>query len=183
MTARLVALFCLIVSSLFSLSATAEDCPAWKNQTFRQLHSENTFNLCEKFKDKTLLIVNTASHCGFTPQFSGLEALHQRYKSQDFAIVGFASNDFRQAAKSEEKAASICYENFGVTFTMAAPISVKGANAHPLFQKLAQQTQAPSWNFNKYLVSSDGSRIEHFGSMTSPDSKVLNESIASIITP
>jgi len=171
------------MASLASLPAAANECPAWKNQTFRQLHSENTFNLCEKFPDQALLIVNTASHCGFTPQFSGLEQLHQRYKNQGLVVVGFASDDFRQVAKSEEKAAAICYENFGVSFTMAAPISVKGSTAHPLFQKLAQETQAPQWNFNKYLVSSDGDMIEHFGSTTSPDSNELNAKISAIITP
>ena len=170
-----------ISTALISLPAKADDCPEWKNQEFRQLHSQNTFNLCEKFPKQALLIVNTASHCGFTPQFSGLESLHQRYKEQGLAIVGFASNDFNQAAKSEEKAASICYENFGVSFTMAAPISVRGNNAHPLFRALAAQTQAPSWNFNKYLVSADGKTIEYFDSRVSPNSQVMNNRITNIL--
>lgn len=160
-----------------SQTVVAEQCPTWLNQDFRQLHSENTFNLCEKSNGKALLIINTASHCGFTPQFSGLEALHQRYKDQGLMVVGFASNDFRQAAKTEAQAASICYENYGVSFTMAAPINVKGNNAHPLFKQLANKTQAPSWNFNKYLVSADGETVEHFGSRTSPDDASFNTTI------
>lgn len=181
MVLRTTILLLTLIAGFASLPAVADECPPWKDQTFRQLHSENTFNLCEKFPNQAMLIVNTASHCGFTPQFSGLEALYQRYKDQGLAVVGFASNDFRQAAKSEEKAAAICYENFGVSFTMAAPISVKGSNAHPLFKKLAQTSQAPAWNFNKYLVSSDGIIVEHFGSMTSPESPELTKSISAIL--
>jgi len=168
---------------LSSLPAKADDCPEWKNQEFRQLHSQDSFNLCEKFPKQALLIVNTASHCGFTHQFEGLEALHQRYKDQGLAVVGFASNDFNQAAKNEEKAASICFENFGVNFTMAAPIAVTGNNAHPLFAQLAEQTQAPSWNFNKYLVSPDGNSIVHFDSNVAPDSPMLNEQIRRAVSP
>ena len=184
MPTRHIVMFVLSFGAMLtSMQAKADDCPEWKNQEFRQLHSQNTFNLCEKFPKQALLIVNTASHCGFTPQFSGLESLHQRYKQQGLAIVGFASNDFNQAAKSEEKAASICYENFGVSFTMAAPIAVRGNNAHPLFRALAAQTQAPSWNFNKYLVSADGNTIEYFDSRVSPNSQVMNDRITNVLNP
>ena len=163
--------------------ASADNCPSWKNHTFRQLHSNETFNLCEQFPNQPLLIINTASHCGFTPQFSGLEKLYQRYKDQGLAVVGFASNDFRQGAKSEAEAAEICFYNFGVSFTMAAPISVTGDSAHPLFVRLAEATQAPGWNFNKYLVSRDGEQIQHFGSTTEPNSRLLNRKITALITP
>ncbi len=162
------------------LKAFAE-CPNWLNQTFRQLHSTNEISLCEQFANKPLLIVNTASHCGFTHQFSGLEALHQRYKGQGLAIIGFSSNDFRQEAASEEKAAGICYENYGVTFTMMAPISVKGQNAHPLFKAIASKSQTPSWNFNKFLVSADGEQVIHFGTSISPTSQQLNSAIQSLL--
>ncbi|MEO0442826.1 MAG: glutathione peroxidase [Pseudomonadota bacterium] len=148
----------------------ANDCPNWLNHSFRQLHSTNEINLCERFSGRPLLLVNTASHCGFTHQFSGLEALHQRYKDRGFAVIGFASNDFRQAAKSEAEAASICYENYGVTFTMMAPIHVTGEQAHPLFKALANKSQTPSWNFNKFLVSEDGQSVTHFGSSSAPNS-------------
>lgn len=157
--------------------ATGEACPAWLDHSFRQLHSDNMIQLCEQFAGKPLLIVNTASHCGFTHQFSGLEALHQRYKDQGLQVIGFASNDFRQAAATEAKAAHICYENYGVTFTMMAPISVTGANAHPLFQALAEKSQAPSWNFTKFLVSADTQDVLRFDTATAPDASSLNTAI------
>jgi glutathione peroxidase len=171
----------LFTATLFWSLSSQASCPDWMNQTFRQLHSTNDINLCERFANKPMLIVNTASHCGFTHQFGGLESLYQRYKEQGLAVVGFASNDFRQEDKSEAKAATICYENYGVTFTMMAPISVKGANAHPLFKTLASKSEAPSWNFNKFLVSADGKQVTHFGSTTTPDSEQLNIAIKSLL--
>jgi glutathione peroxidase len=162
-------------------SVVLANCPQWLNHSFRQLHASNTINLCEQFPNKPLLIINTASHCGFTHQFASLEKLHRRYKDQGLAVVGFSSNDFRQEAASEEKTASICYENYGVTFTMMAPISVKGNEAHPLFKALAEKSEAPSWNFNKFLVDSTGEKVIHFGSSTSPDAKQLNEAINELL--
>jgi glutathione peroxidase len=156
-------------------------CPDWLNENLRRLHSTEDVNLCKAFAGKPLLIVNTASHCGFTYQFSDLETLHQRYKDKGLTVIGFASNDFRQEAGSEAKVASICYENYGVTFTMISPTSVKGTNAHPVFKKLAAQTQAPSWNFTKFLVSSDGTQITRFDSSTAPDSPQMISAIEALL--
>ena len=158
-------------------------CPAWLNHDFRQLHSSNTINLCERFANKPLLIVNTASHCGFTPQFSGLESLYQQYKSQGLEVIGFASNDFRQEAATEEKAANVCYKNYGVSFTMMAPISVKGQQAHPLFKALAQKTEEPSWNFTKFLVSANGQQVTHFSTLVQPSNSSLNQAIQQQFNP
>lgn len=169
------------VRAVSNATATTSACPSWLNESFRRLHSTEDVNVCKAFAGKPLLIVNTASHCGFTYQFSGLEALHQRYKDKGLTVIGFASNDFRQEAKSEAKAATICYENYGVTFTMMSPISVKGDNAHPVFKKLAQQTQAPSWNFTKFLVSSDGTKITRFDSSTAPDSPQIISAIEALL--
>ncbi len=165
------------------LSKTARNdvCPAHLNHEFRKLHSREIVNLCTAFAGKPLLIINTASHCGFTPQFKGLEALHQKYGDQGLVVLGFSSNDFRQEAGNEEKAAKVCYINYGVTFTMLAPISVKGEDAHPLFQELARQSRAPNWNFNKYLVEPSGAVIQHFGSTTTPDSSRLIERIEGLL--
>ena len=163
------------------LKASTSTCPNWLNESFRRLHSTEDVNVCEAFEGKPLLIVNTASHCGFTYQFSGLEALHQRYKDKGLRVIGFASNDFRQEAKSEAKAATICYENYGVTFTMMSPISVRGDDAHPVFKTLAEQTQAPSWNFTKFLVSSDGTKVTRFDSSTAPDSPQIISAIEALL--
>jgi hypothetical protein len=105
----------------------------------------------------------------------------QRCPEEDNRLAGFASNDFRQEAKDEASAAEVCYVNYGVTFTMLAPSHVKGAEANLVFQALAQQSQPPSWNFNKYLVDGSGNVVQHFGSDTPPESKVLESAIESVL--
>jgi len=167
----------LMICSANAVEATAptttSTCPNYLNHDFKKLHSTETINLCTLHQNKPMIIINTASHCGYTHQFKDLESLYQKYKSQGVELVGFASDDFKQAAKSEMEAATICYKNYGVTFTMLAPTHVKGNNANPTFSHLNTQTTRPSWNFNKYLVSADGKTIQHFGSNTKPlDSKL-----------
>ena len=163
----------------FSLAENATQCPAFLNQDFKRLHSSETVNLCELYSGKPMLLVNTASHCGFTKQFKPLEALYQKYKDQGFQIVGFASDDFNQEAKSEEEAAGICYKNYGVTFTMLAPTKVKGDEANSVFSYLADKSgEQPSWNFNKYFVSADGSKVLHFGSREKPLGGELEKIVA-----
>ena len=159
------------------------DCPGYMNHEFRRLHSSETIDFCERFAGKPLLIVNTASHCGFTPQFAGLETLHRNYASQGLQVIGFPSNDFRQESSSEEKTAEVCYINYGVTFTMMSPISVRGDDAHPLFRELARQSKAPHWNFNKYLIGTDGKVVEYYGSKVAPDSQDLILAIEEMLSP
>ncbi len=171
----------LLISLFFSSGVWAQSCPDFLQGEYRRLHSTEAIDLCGRFSGKALLVINTASHCGFAPQFEGLEALHQRYGDQGLAVVGFASDDFNQEAATEEEAASVCYENFGVTFTMFAPTRVKGKDANPLFKELAKQTQAPGWNFNKYLVSSDGKIVKHFESDVEPGSEELNKAIEALL--
>ena len=168
-------------TALLTAVGTQAACPDYLNQDMRKLHSKETVNLCEISDGKPVLIINTASHCGYTKQFKGLEALNQQYGEKGLQIIGFASNDFRQEAKDEEKAAEVCYVNYGVTFTMIAPSHVKGDDANPVFQELARQTQAPKWNFNKYLVDGSGKVVQQYGSNTTPDSKVLAEAIESVL--
>ena len=119
----------------------------------------------------------SASHCGYTRQFKGLEALYQQYKDRGLQVVGFASNDFRQEASSEEQAAQVCYVNYGVTFTILAPTHVRGDNANQVFAELARQSSEPSWNFNKYLVDASGKLVQHFGSNIGPQSAQLRNAI------
>ena len=177
-------IFLSLAILLTSISAWAtdtspqrENCPDFLNHEYKRLHSSKTVNLCSLYKEKPLLIVNTASHCGFTKQFGGLESLYKKYKDQGFEVVGFASDDFRQAAKSEEKAAEICYKNFGVTFTMLSPTKVRGKEANPTFAHFKEVAKSPQWNFFKYLVSADGKTVNVYGSQTKPTGSKLEEDL------
>jgi glutathione peroxidase len=166
---------------LLAAAGTQAACPDYLNQDMRKLHSKETVNLCEISDGKPVLIINTASHCGYTKQFKGLEALNQQYGEKGLQIIGFASNDFRQEAKDEEKAAEVCYVNYGVTFTMLAPSHVRGDAANPVFQELARQTQEPGWNFNKYLLDGKGKVVQHFESSTGPTDAALTSAIESLL--
>lgn len=180
LTHNTVRLAGLAVGLLISAGALAE-CPAFLNHELRKLHSSDSVNLCDIAQGKPLLVINTASHCGFTPQFKGLEAVYQQYRNQGLQVIGFASDDFRQAAKDEATAAKVCYVNYGVTFTMLAPTAVSGPSANPVFAELGRQTAPPRWNFNKYLVDASGNVVGHFDSGTSPDSPVLRAAIERVL--
>lgn len=156
-------------------------CPALLNHTLTKLHSKEQIDLCQQFKGKPLLIVNTASHCGFTKQFKGLEQLNQKYRERGLAVIGFPSDDFFQEANDEAETAGVCYKNYGVTFAMTAPIAVRGADAHPIFKSLAEQSTSPKWNFFKYVVDADGKVVAQFGSRTEPDDKQLAAAIESVL--
>ena len=171
----------LAVLILAAPAALGADCPAFLNHDFKKLRSSQSINLCTEYAGKPLLIVNTASHCGYTPQFKGLEALHQKYKARGLVVVGFPSDDFKQEAKDEAETADVCYVNYGVTFTMLSPSAVTGSAANPVFQALARRSDPPSWNFNKYLVGADGKVVEHFDSGVRPDSVELQQAIEQLL--
>ena len=176
MRRSLVAL-CLTAGSSPLLAA----CPDFLNQDVKPLGKTDTVNLCERYAGKPMLIVNTASHCGFTPQFKGLEKLYKAYRDKGFVVAGFPSDDFKQEADSATETAKVCYVNYGVTFDMYSAVHVKGSDAHPLFRELGAKTEEPSWNFNKYLVDKDGNVVAHFGSMTSPEDKDLQAAIEKLL--
>ncbi len=161
--------------------AAAADCPAFLNHDFKKLRSSQSINLCKEYAGRPLLVVNTASHCGYTPQFKGLEALQQKYKARGLVVVGFPSDDFKQEAKDEAETADVCYVNYGVTFTMLSPTPVTGRAANPVFQELNRRSGPPSWNFNKYLVSADGKVVERFDSAVRPDSAELQKAIERLL--
>lgn len=129
------------------------------------------------YKGKTLLVVNVASKCGFTPQYKGLETLYQKYKERGFVILGFPANNFMgQEPGTNEEIKSFCTLTYGVTFPMFAKISVKGADIHPLYKYLTESSQPSdpiSWNFNKFLIGPDGRILARWGSRAAPDSKEL----------
>lgn len=128
-----------------------------------------------EFKGKVLLIVNTASKCGFTPQFAGLEALNQKYKDQGLVVVDFPCNQFaNQDPGSDADIDSFCQLNYGVTFQIMKKIDVNGDDAHPIFKYLKRQTggllgSTIKWNFTKFLVSADGQTIKRYAPITKPE--------------
>jgi len=169
-------LCCLCVSA-----TTHAACHDLLNYSASKLRSSEQINFCDAFAGKALLMVNTASQCGFTPQFKGLEKLHKEF-GEHLAIVGFPSDDFKQEYGDTRKVAEVCYVNYGVTFTMLEPSKVRGENANAVFKMLAEKTgQAPNWNFNKYLVSADGHEVIYFESRIGPDSDELTKQIERLI--
>lgn len=171
----------LVLAPLASASAADPDTNALFDHQLRRLHSPEVVNLREHLAGQPLLVVNTASHCGFTRQFGGLEEVFQRYRDAGLRVVGFPSNDFNQEAADEAVTAAVCFENFGVSFDMFAPISVRGQEAHPIFRELARQSAPPRWNFYKYVVDRDGRVVAHFSSMVGPGSRELQRAIESVL--
>lgn len=136
------------------------------------------------YRGKVLLIVNTASECGFTPQYKDLEELYQKYKDQGFCVLAFPSNDFGEQEPLEGKQIhEFCTVNFKTTFPIFNKIHVKGKNADPLFKFLSNKSQngsvdiAPKWNFQKYLIGKDGKVVDYFLSTTSPMSERIKRAI------
>ncbi len=154
--------------------AASTACPALLQHTFPRLQDEKPQALCQ-YAGKVLLVVNTASYCGFTPQYEGLEALHARFAARGLVVLGFPSNDFNQETGSTQQIADLCFNTYGVKFPMFAKTSVRGSDAHPFFRALAREAdRAPRWNFHKYLVNRQGKVVEDFSSLTAPlDAKLV----------
>ena len=145
------------------------------DRNFRPLAGKTPVNLQQAYAGKVLLVVNTASKCGFTPQFEGLEALHAKYKGKGFAVLGFPSGDFREQEFTDEKQIQeFCTLTYGVKFPMFEKVHVKGDDATALYKELLKITgEAPKWNFHKYLVARDGRTVTSFGTRITPDDKAL----------
>jgi glutathione peroxidase len=149
-------------------------CPALLQQTFPRLQDDAPQPLCQ-YSGKVLLVVNTASHCGYTPQYEGLEALHAKYAARGLVVLGFPSNDFGQQEPGDSKQiADFCFNMYGVRFPMFVKSRVKGKDANPLFASLTKATgTAPGWNFHKYLIDRSGKALASYDSDTAPTSPVL----------
>ncbi len=130
----------------------------------------------DAFRGKTILIVNTATQCGLTPQFAGLEKLHKKYKDKGLVVIGFPCNQFRnQSPESNETVEAVCLKEHGVTFQLTEKIDVNGENAHPLYVYLKNQLRGKlgkdiKWNFTKFLISSSGKPLKRFSPKTKPES-------------
>ena len=153
-------------------ASVAASCPAILKQTFNRLQDEAPQDLCQ-YSGKVVLVVNTASFCGFTTQYQGLEALYAKYSKQGLVVLGFPSNDFgKQEPGSAKEIADFCFNTYGVKFPMFAKSSVTGANVNPLHATLIKLTgKEPKWNFTKYLIDRQGKVIEYFPSKVMPNDK------------
>ncbi|HYQ22233.1 glutathione peroxidase [Stenotrophomonas sp.] len=147
--------------------------------SYRPLAGKQQVNLEKRYHGQVLLVVNTASKCGYTPQYEGLEALHKQYAGKGFAVLGFPSNDFKgQEPGDEKQIQDFCTLTYGVKFPMFEKVHVIGAEATPLYQRLTAATGvAPGWNFHKYLVGRDGKVIAQFASKVTPDDPQLKAAI------
>ncbi|MBL8425440.1 MAG: glutathione peroxidase [Candidatus Accumulibacter phosphatis] len=174
---------CWFLLPVFVLSTTffaalpvvaADSCPTLLNHSFPSLQDQKPQSLCQ-WQGKVLLVVNTASYCGFTSQYDGLEKLYARLKDRGLVVVGFPSNDFGdQEPGSNREIAEFCRLTYGVQFPMFAKATVVGKNASPLYAQLAKATgDAPQWNFHKYLIDRSGTRVLSFGSRVKPDDREL----------
>lgn len=166
----------LAVAGLAAGSVAYADCPAALDYSFRPLAGKEPVKLCERFAGQVLLVVNTASKCGFTPQYEGLEALHERLKDKGFAVVGFPSNDFRQQEPGTEKdIQDFCTLTYGVKFPMFEKVHVTGDEATPFYKALAgaRSGEFPAWNFHKYLIGRDGKVVASYPSKVKPDDAAL----------
>ena len=152
-------------------SPSAAVCPPLLQQNVLRLQDEKPQSLCQ-YAGKVVVVVNTASFCGFTSQYEGLEALNTKYKDQGLVVLGFPSNDFSQESGNNKQIAEFCENTFGVKFPMFTKTSVSGKDASPLFKQLSAKTgTAPKWNFYKYVISRNGQNVESFNSMTDPKSR------------
>lgn len=161
----------LLVLIMFSLVNSALACnSALLDQNFRKLAASEMVNLCETYPGKVLLVVNTASKCGYTPQYEELEQLYDKYQSKGLVVLGFPSNDFMgQEPGTEAEIQDFCRLTYDVKFPMLEKITVKKGHAHPFYVQLAELSGTyPTWNFQKYLIGRDGQFIVQFSPYTKP---------------
>ncbi|MES2743195.1 MAG: glutathione peroxidase [Pseudomonadota bacterium] len=161
-------------SAIASAPVAPAACPALLKQTFNRLQDEAPQDLCQ-YAGKVVLVVNTASYCGFTNQYEGLEGLYAKYGAKGLVVLGFPSNDFgKQEPGSSKEIADFCYNTYGVKFPMFAKSVVSGPAPNPLFSSLIKSTgKAPAWNFHKYLIDRSGKVVDNFPSKVAPDDKRL----------
>jgi glutathione peroxidase len=162
----------LATAAIGANPALAANCPALLDHTFPRLQDEAPQSLCQ-YAGKVILVVNTASKCGFTGQYEPLEALYEKYRERGLVVIGFPSNDFgEQEPGTSKQIADFCRLTYGVQFPMMAKTDIAAPKTHPFYKALIDKTGTrPKWNFHKYLIDRSGTRVESFGSLTGPDSR------------
>ncbi|MDR9435929.1 MAG: glutathione peroxidase [Thiohalophilus sp.] len=173
----------LLLLACLPLPVSAGECPAALDFRPRSLNDQRTIHLCEHYRNKVVLIVNTASKCAFTPQYEGLETLYTRYRSQGLVVLGFPSNDFaHQEPGSEAEIRTFCRLTYGVQFPMFAKTRVREPHADPLYAWLGQAAgEFPQWNFHKYLLDRQGRLVASYPAQVRPDAPALVERIEALL--
>jgi len=167
----------IAMTLITTCGAQAADCPALLDHSFPGLVDGKPQSLCQ-YRGKVILVVNTASYCGFTAQYDGLEKLNARLADKGLVVLGFPSNDFQQEPSSNKEIGDFCRLTYGVKFPMFGKSSVSGRDANPFHRRLAEITgSAPQWNFHKYLINRDATKVVAFGSSVGPDSSTLLKKI------
>ena len=165
----LIGFFIMFTALNTSSSMSAEDL---YDLSFNSIDGSQIY--LSDFKDKTIVIVNTASFCGFTRQFSGLQNIWEKYKKDGLVVIGIPSNDFNQEAKTNAEVKDFCEINFDVDFVLSETSNVRGQNAHPLFKFLFNNLgprSVPKWNFYKYIIDKHGVPVDYYSSVTGPESE------------
>lgn len=161
--------------------AAPSACPDLLKHDFKRLPAGQSENLCQ-YQGKVILVVNTASRCGFTPQFDGLQKLYQQYKGKGLVVLGFPSNDFNQEPGKGGQITTFCKLNYGVDFPMYEKTSVKGAEANAFYKELAKASGSePRWNFHKYLITRDAQTVIPLESRVEPDSREVRTKIEAML--
>ena len=170
----------LALPLMAAIPATAAEPDAW---SFRFPALEGGEHDLAAWRGRVLLVVNTASFCGYTPQYAALQRLHDRYQGRGLVVLGVPSNDFNQEAGSNQEVKAFCDAQFGIDFPMAAISHVRGAQAHPFFRWAAARGGGePRWNFHKYLVARDGRAVRGFATRVTPDSIEMTRAIESALS-
>ncbi|MDJ0882066.1 MAG: glutathione peroxidase [Gammaproteobacteria bacterium] len=174
----------LMLFTLIAVPQTllAKQCPKNLDFQVRTLNGSEMIHLCDAYQDKVVLIVNTASKCGYTGQYEGLEALYAKHKDDGLVVLGFPSNDFGgQEPGTEQEIASFCINTYAVKFPMFQKTNVKKHHADPLYRQLGDQAGYPRWNFHKYLLDREGNLVESYRSGIAPESEKLVSRVEALL--
>ena len=173
-------LLILLIFTSYSISAVADNNS--KIYDFDIIDIDGNNVSLSKFEGKPILLVNTASRCGFTPQYEGLQNLFIKYKETDLTIIATTSNSFNQEYANSEEIKKICLVNYKIKFITSSPIAVKGNEAHPIYSWIYKEfKKKPKWNFYKYLFDRNGILVDSWPSLTKPDSKKISNAIEKLI--